>query len=256
MKALQLRGARNFRSLIETPTRDGRRIAGHTLLRSDQLHALGPADWDVLTALGLRAVCDLRSEEERARYPNKLPPEVRQLPLAVVADIRSDVHYAALLREAPNAVGATRVMDAIYRRLPAALAPHLPAMFGLLETGDVPVLIHCAAGKDRTGVAVALLLHALGVGADDILADYLRSSPAQRAHDGEHLHKMDRMTREAVGVACTPEMVEVLLDARPEWLQAAFASAAETHGSVERYLEVIAGLDAAALARSRDAWLS
>jgi protein-tyrosine phosphatase len=51
-------------------------------------------------------------------------------------------------------------------------------------------------------------------------------------------------------------MVEVLLDARPEWLQAAFASAAETHGSVERYLEVIAGLDAAALARSRDAWLS
>ena len=87
-------------------------------------------------------------------------------------------------------------------------------MFGLLETGDVPVLIHCAAGKDRAGVAVALLPHALGAGADDILAYYLRSSPAQR--DGEHLQKMDRMTREAVGVACTPEMMEVQLDTRPE----------------------------------------
>jgi protein-tyrosine phosphatase len=255
MKALQLRGARNFRSLIETPTRDGRCITGHTLLRSDHLHGLGPADWDVLT-LGLRAVCDLRSEEERVRYPNKLPPEVRQLPLAVVADIRSDAQYAAFLHEAPNAAGATRVMDAIYRNLPAALAPHLPVMFDLLQTGEVPVLIHCAAGKDRTGVAVALVLHALGVGADDILADYLRSSTAERAHDGEHLPKMDRMTREAVGVACTPEMVEVLLDARPEWLQAAFASAADLHGSVDRYLEVTAGLDAAALARLRDAWLS
>jgi len=256
MKTLQLCGARNFRSLIETPTRDGRFIAGHTLLRSDHLHGLVPADWNVLTTLGLRAVCDLRSDEERARYPNKLPAEVRQLPLAVVADIRSDAQYAALLREAPNAAGATRVMDAIYRRLPAALAPHLPVMFGLLQTGEVPVLVHCAAGKDRTGVAVALLLHALGVRPDDILADYLRSSPTQRAHDDEHLHKMERMTREVVGVACTPETVQVLLDARPEWLQAAFAAAAETHGSVERYLEASAGLDAPALTRLRDAWLS
>lgn len=113
MKSLQLRGARNFRSLIETPTRDGRCITGHTLLRSDHLHGLGPADWDVLTNLGLRAVCDLRSEDERARYPNKLPAEVRQLPLAVVADLRADVQYGAILREAPNAAGAARVMDAI-----------------------------------------------------------------------------------------------------------------------------------------------
>ena len=256
MMALQLRGARNFRSLIGTPARDGRRITGHTLLRSGHLNGLDPADWDVLAWLGLRTVCDLRSDEERARYPSSLPAEVRQLPLAVVADIRSDAQFAAMLDEAPNVAGATRVMDAIYRRLPAALAPHLPVMFALLQTGDVPVLIHCAGGKDRTGVVVALLLHALGVGADDILADYLRSSPAQRPDDGDHLRKMDRMTREAIGVACTPEMVEVLLDARPEWLQAAFAAAAQTHGSVERYLEVNARLDADALARLRDIWLS
>lgn len=66
--ALQLRGARNFRSLIGTPARDGRCITGHTLLRSGHLNALDPADWDVLAALGLRAVCDLRTEEERVRY--------------------------------------------------------------------------------------------------------------------------------------------------------------------------------------------
>jgi protein-tyrosine phosphatase len=253
---LHLGGARNFRSLEGIATADGRRLANHTLLRSDQLHAIDEDDWKVLGQLGVRAVCDLRSDYERARHPNRLPPGLRQLAMPVIVDIRSDPQFAALLREAPNAAGATRTMKAMYRRLPAALAPHLPSLFALFTTGESPVLVHCAAGKDRTGFAVAVVLHALGVAPEDIMEDYLRSSPARRSFDAEHQQRLDRMTREAVGETCTPEMVQVLLDARPEFLHAAFEAVRESCGSMDRYLAVAAGQDTHALARLRDALLA
>jgi len=256
MQPLRLVGASNFRSLRGLPTVDGRVLAEHWLLRSDALHELVPGDWAVLTALGLRAVCDLRSDAERARRPNHLPMQVRQVPMSMVADIRSDPQYAAILREQPDVAGAAHVMHAIYRRLPSALAPHLRALFGLLHSCEVPLLIHCAAGKDRTGFAVALVLRALGVEPEAIIDDYRRSSLTNRTAESGYLEKMSRQTHEAIGEACSPEMIAVLLDARPAWLEAAFDVVVEEHGGVECYLQKSAGLDAAALARLRDAWLS
>jgi protein-tyrosine phosphatase len=252
-----VKGLRNFRSLKGMPSRDGRRVAAHTLLRSGQLHALDEADSEVLRRLGLRTVCDLRSAQERARYPNCLPAEgPRQLQMPVLADLRSDPQFALLLREAPNAAGATRTMLTIYRRLPIAIASHLPTLFSVLRSGEVPVLVHCAAGKDRTGFAVAVVLHALGVAPDDIMTDYLLSSPDQGPEDAERRDHLDRLTREAVGGNCTPEMANVLLDARPEFLDAAYVAINETYGSMGRYLDAVAGLDALALAKLRDTFLS
>jgi protein-tyrosine phosphatase len=105
-------------------------------------------------------------------------------------------------------------------------------------------------------LAVAIVLHVLGVAPEDIMDDYLQSSAARRPADAEHPQRLDRLTRGAVRAICTPEMVQVLLDARPEFLHAAYEAIHESYGSMDRYVAVAAGQDTRALARLRDAWLT
>jgi protein-tyrosine phosphatase len=256
----RLAGTDNFRSLNGLPTRDGRRIAGHALLRSDQLHRLGEPDWAVLRALGVRTVCDLRTEAERRKYPNRLPAAgIEQVAIELISDVRVDPALTAPLRARPDAEGAAGMMMEIYRRLPASLAPHLGTLIGLLDEGRAPVLVHCVAGKDRTGFAVAVMLHALGVEEDSILGDYLLS---RRSGDGErgvgHAQRCEMMAKlvaRITGAPAAEAAVDAILDVRPAYLQAAFAEIDARYGSITAYLETCAGLDATALAELRDRWL-
>ena len=252
----RLAGADNFRSLKGLPTRDGRRIAGHTLLRSDQLYRLGEPDWVVLAALGVRTVCDLRNESERRKYPNHLPAEgVTQVAIELISDVRADPALTAPLRARPDAEGAAGMMMEIYRRLPASLAPHLGTLLGLLDEGRAPVLVHCVAGKDRTGFAVAVMLHALGVEEDSILGDYLLSRRCGAGGDRQRREMMAKLVARITGAPAAEAAVDAILDVRPAYLRAAFVGIDEHYGSIAAYLETCAGLDAAALAALRDRWL-
>lgn len=254
---IQLPGTANFRSLKGLPTTDGRRLADHTVLRSDQLHLLGEDDWAVLRALGLKTVIDLRGENERKRYPNRLPLEgVQQLPMEVISDVRADPHMAAMLAAKPDAEGALDMMTEIYRRLPLSMAQHLPRLFGLFESGEVPVLIHCAAGKDRTGFAVAVLLHALGVSRDEIYADYLLSTHSTLRTDPTKRAQLARMVFELIGQEGSSAMIDSILDVKEVYLDTAFNAVDEHYGSMDAYLHTTAGLDTAALQRLRAQWLT
>lgn len=252
-----LTGTRNFRSLKGLPTADGRRIAGHTILRSDQLDLLGAQDWRVLTSLGVKTVCDLRSASERKRYPNSQPSEgIRQIPMDVISDVRADPGLIATLRDNPNVEGAVDLMLEVYRRLPGSMAPHLPQLFGLFESAEVPVLIHCAAGKDRTGFAVAVLLHALGVTQESIFADYLLSARAECVTNPERREMVAEIVFRLSGQADSEAMIDAIMDARPVYLQTAFDAVAVEYGSLDSYVQTCAGLDAVALQRLRDRWLT
>ena len=253
---LQLAGTDNFRSLKGLPAHDGRRIAGHTLLRSDQLHMLGAEGWETLRTLGVKTVCDLRSEGERQRTPNNLPVELEQLALEVTGDMRADKTVSSLLVESPDLAGAEAMMFEVYRRLPGMLSPHLPKLFGLFETGNVPVLVHCAAGKDRTGFAVAVILHALGVARDVIVADYQLS--ARRMVDASDVRRelMSTLVSNMIGKPCPDEAVDVIMDARPEYLQTAYDCVDKHYGSMDAYIETCVGLDASGLKSLRDRYLT
>lgn len=254
--SLALAGTENFRSLAGLPAHGGRRIAEHLLLRSDQLHQLNAEGWATLERLGLKTVCDLRSEVERQRVPNRLPVGIRQLALEVAGDIRAGPRIASVLAEDPSMAGAERMMRQIYASLPGMLAPHLAKLFRLFENGQAPVLIHCAAGKDRTGFTVAVLLHAFGVQREAILADYRRS--ARRLADlGEA--RCAEITRAVLqmsgGKPCAEAVINAMLDAREDYLGAAYQRVARDYGSLDSYIERHAGLDAAALTRLRERWL-
>lgn len=252
---LELAGTDNFRSLKGMPAHGGRRIGDHVLLRSDQLHMLDGEGWKVLDELGVRTVCDLRSKAERLRIPNHLPPGLQQLALDVSSDMRADQRIAMVLAQNPSPAGAQTMMFEVYRRLPGMLAPHLTRLFGLFESGAVPVLIHCAAGKDRTGFAVATLLHALGVPREYIIADYQLSARRMAEASEARREVMSKAISAMIGQPCSDETIDVVMDARPDYLHTAYARVNDRYGSMEGYLLACAGLDEPRLQRLQDRWL-
>lgn len=160
---LPLHGTRNLRDVGGYRTVDGRRTRWRTLLRSDELTSL-PADARAeLEAIGIRQVIDLRWPEELSRAPN-------------VFHGSSTVRYAhvSLLAEDPTPqVG----LAGMYLHLFDERSAQLARVVRLLAVDDgLPAVVGCAAGKDRTGVAIALLLDLVRVPVEVIVEDYALSA--------------------------------------------------------------------------------
>ncbi|RON25028.1 protein tyrosine phosphatase [Pseudomonas brassicacearum] len=252
----RLQGADNFRSLKGMPTRCGRRIGADVLLRADQLHGLTAEDWQTLQRLGLQTVCDLRSAGERERYPNRLPDSaIQDLHLEVVGDVRADPRIASLLADNPLEEGARGMMLEVYRGLPRMLAPLLPALFELFAHGNGAVLIHCTAGKDRTGVAIMLLLHALGVEPEHIMTDYLRSARRFSQLSIERQQAMRHAVSRMVGQTVSEAAFDAVVDARPEYLNATYAVIEAEYGGLDAYLQRFSGLSTEGLQKLRESLL-
>lgn len=163
-------GAHNFRDLGGLPTEDGGHIRPGLLFRSDTVQELTNSDVDVLVhRLGLRLVIDLRAAAEVEREGRGLlagfPVRHVNLPL----DSKDD-------RPIPDLAADTLVQH--YLGYLAVSAGALAQVFRLLADGELPAVVHCAAGKDRTGVTAALVLRAVGVPVDVVAEDYARSASA------------------------------------------------------------------------------
>ena len=245
-------GAGNFRSLGGLVAHDGRRIRPHFLMRSDRLCQLTAEGWQQLAATGLVTICDLRSREECALHPNAVPRELgfSELTCEVRNELRGNRTLLEMLVERPTAEGAQAVMQEIYRRLPHEMAPVLNRIGARLLEGGAPLLIHCTAGKDRTGFAVAMLLHALGVSRDEIERDYMLSSG--------WLHAPIHRVSLAKGLAATlpahavDAVLDPMLGVRESYLRAALDRIANEFGSTDGYLDAAANLDASKRERLRE----
>lgn len=166
---------RNCRDLGGVGTKSGRHIRRGLLYRSAALEAGQPAQVRALRELGITLVVDLRSPQERALKTAQFStPDVRVLQFG-----RHSAHgfhqnaIAALLKQRP---GGSEVVASIFRRMPTEQAQSFAALYRVIADNTGPILFHCAAGKDRTGVAAALLLDMLGVSRANILADFRRSN--------------------------------------------------------------------------------
>jgi protein-tyrosine phosphatase len=254
--SLDIAGATNFRSLGGLPAAGGRRIRPHALMRADRLIGLDERDWSALARAGLATICDLRSDPERAEHPNRLPPglEVHELNCQVNNDLRADPSLGRLMLADPSARGAERVMIEIYRRFPGYMGTTLTHVVERLLAGGAPMLVHCSAGKDRTGFVVAMLLHALEVPEPLIREDYLASKrwPGAVHHRASLAARLGRfMPAHQLEAA-----VDTVIDVREVYLDAALDVIQTEYGSISRYLERVAALDAARLERLRSALLA
>jgi protein-tyrosine phosphatase len=246
-------GAGNFRSLGGLLARDGRRLRPHFLMRSDRLAHLTPEGWEQLATTGLTTICDLRSGVECAEHPNRVPAVlgIEEVACEVDNDLRGNRTLRELIVAQPSSAGAEALMIEIYRRLPQQTAPALRRIVDRLLGGGAPLLIHCTAGKDRTGFVMAMLLHALGVPHDDIERDYLASSTW--LHAPAHRESMTMgWLAQIVPADAIDGVCEALLGVRTTYLRASLDAIGRDFGSVERYFDVAIGLDAAQRERLRD----
>jgi protein-tyrosine phosphatase len=183
MPWIELDGAVNARDLGGLPAAGGGRIAPRTLLRSDNLQDLSPSDVRTLIDdIGLTTVIDLRSTtetESEGQSPLQRAGGVEHVHMSVLPEVgqRTDVVADALLlkREQDRSRYPDDVMCGHYlgylEDRPESVAGAVRAI------ADAPgaAIVHCAAGKDRTGVVIALALSAVGVPAEEVIADYART---------------------------------------------------------------------------------
>lgn len=243
----ELEGALNFRDLGGYAAADGRTVRWNTVYRSGTTHALTPADVYRLAAQGIRFAYDLRSNNERRNHPNRLRDianlEYRyrdhdQLP----GDIRR-------LLKSPDvrAEHAHQVMIDVYQNLPVEFEDAFRALFLLLTNGEVPLVFNCTAGKDRTGVAAALVLTALGVARETVLEDYLLTQAFFERSCEMILHEGGAPLFDAVDRT----VWEPLMKVHPDYLAAMFDRLETAHGSVDGYFRERLGMDDARINQLR-----
>jgi protein-tyrosine phosphatase len=224
-----LRGAPNFRDLGGLRARDGRVVQHGRLLRSGQLGELEPADVALLRKwLGRNVwLIDLRGAAERTKRVCALPDAVvHSVPIEPSVAARLDALAAA--GEPLTAQAARGFMAQAYCNFARNAHAQLTALFDhAVARGGDPLVVHCTAGKDRTGFMVAMLLGALGIDRETILADYLETN--RRVSPRESGRYPAQVLRE-LGLV------------RAEYLDAAFRVIDDEFGGLNAYLGQAAAL--------------
>ena len=241
----------NFRDIGGLPAGQGSQVRHRVIFRSEGPASFEPIHERELSALGIRLICDLRAEPERLRAPHRWETGARVLEIDINSDVRVGASDLAAKLAADRSVAALRRTSRDnYAATARALRPRLREFVEAIVAGESPALIHCTAGKDRTGVLVALILEVLGVPEELVIADYLRSDVyAQnlkgREGLGEQLEKV-------FGFLPDDEWIDVLVGVDEEFIRTALETARGEWGSVEGFF-LAADVSAELLERFRAA---
>jgi protein-tyrosine phosphatase len=224
----------NFRDLGGLPAAGGK-VRSCVLFRSEGPRNFAPKQVAALQAKGFRSIVDLRSAQERQAMPHDWHgPDCRWLQLDVNADLRVFGNEGReRLIKGPEAEIAISTMAETYREIVGALLPHWQPIARALQTGDLPMLLNCTAGKDRTGVAIALLLEMVGVSRNVILQDYLRS--VIFAENIVRAGEVEPGMLASFGFMPSPDQVDALIGVRAEYLEAVWDEIAGSWDDVPSY---------------------
>ena len=251
-----LEGGCNFRDIGGYAACDGRTVKWGQVYRTGVLTYFTTADHEPLKSLGVRAICDLRRNEERNKEPGRWPDTTAaSLYWGDDENMPTVRSFAASRPRTP--AGMRDSMIELYQKLPAWMAPRIRGFLDCVATGKLPVIVHCAAGKDRTGIAVAVLLNILGVAESTIMEDYLLTNEAG------NFEEFVRARNSYLGVAdahqpllsMPAEIRKVLYAADADYLNAALHTIETQHGGMDSYLDDVIGVNGAARERIREAML-
>lgn len=168
-----LEGAPNFRDLGNYPTTDGGVTVPRKIYRSEKLSALTDGDIETFRSMGIKTVIDFRGVEEALAEPSRLPDGVTVVNIPI--EVGNTGSFAEQMASGQiDSLGCVGLMQDVNRAFVGDFSPQYRDFFNvLLKAENHPVVFHCTAGKDRTGFASAMLLTALGVDWDTVMADYM-----------------------------------------------------------------------------------
>jgi protein-tyrosine phosphatase len=239
---LTLDGCHNFRAVTGWQAIDGRRLAPGRLFRADGLDQLSDADHARLRPLGITHALDLRASAEIARSPSRWPDDARPLVWSGAESAAEADITGLMARPNLDATELRQAMIGVYARFADDLAEAVNRTAeAVLDPAAGAVLIHCTAGKDRTGFVTAALLHAIGIRDGHVLADYLLSNASfaaacQRFNSDGRLDAVE---------ARAPGAIAVLVGVHPEYLASSHVALETACGTIGAWLQERAGIDAA-----------
>lgn len=223
-RIVKLEGGSNFRDLGGYPTQSGKTVAWHKIYRSADISKLTENDLNKLNDLHIATDCDLRGPSEIRASPDKSIPHAAYLNLPAGSENVQTGMNALKMN------GDSLIRD-LYSRTDFLKAKFAPLFENLLNTSaDSALMFHCTAGKDRTGIATALILSALGVDRKYIVADYEATNVYWKSTREKYTSMLSKMNIDQVSV-------QKMLVADPEYIQLFFKTIDTTYGSMDNFLE-------------------
>ncbi|MCB1701716.1 MAG: tyrosine-protein phosphatase [Pseudomonadales bacterium] len=251
-RRLGMEGAPNFRDFGGYRTGEGRQVKWGFLFRSGHLAALSAQDVELLASLQLDLVFDFRRVEEQeselSRLPPKPVPQVVSLPIIPGSNSR---FFEQAGQQSDNPAAMFEFMQEINREFAGPQAGTYSRMFReILAAPDARFLVHCAAGKDRTGFAAAIILLALGVPREVVMRDYLLTARYFKPE-----RELDRLRKKYQLEHMVAESILPMLEVHEDYLAVALRHIDENYSSLEEYLEQALGVGPAELAQLRARYL-
>lgn len=258
-RVVTLHGVINFRDFGGWRTLDGARVRTGRLFRSGQLNRVRAADLDAIGDLGIERVTDLRQAAERRVRPGAWIGRMPWLAIEIGDSQGVDAeppHIAAFRASDGSTTAMRRLLADTYRSIP--FQPDYISVFGryfaALADGSGAMLMHCAAGKDRTGILAWLTHRLLSVHPDDAMEDYLLSNAA--ASVSTRLPLVRREMETTFGLAIDDGALKVLLQVEPDYIHQSEAAIIHRSGSISAYFANVLGIGPDVIGQIRERLLS
>lgn len=228
-RIVPLQGASNFRDLGGYVGQGGRTLRWRRLYRSDHLGQLTPEDLEHLRQRRVTQALDFRGGQESAAAAYQVAGLTRHA-LSIEPTVAQRMQDLAALGQTLDEATTVGLMEELYRNVVRKHSAQMAAFFGHVLAADEALVFHCTAGKDRTGIAAALLLSALGVPRPVVLQDFLLTN------------RVFRPPTTGADSPLPPAARQALWSVRPSYLQAAFHIIDTEDGGMQAYLREVLGL--------------
>ncbi len=240
--SLHLASAPNLRDIGGYRTSDGKWVKVGLLYRSDGLDALSDVDLATLEGLGVKLVCDLRTDGERTSKPDREIPGSTNEQINIIGEDELTAQITAAITGGDRAAQEQLLADGKAEKLlvdggrslvsGASPLAQYEVFFSRIEDPDnLPTVMHCSAGKDRTGWASAAVLTALGVPKATVMQDYLASN--------EYLQAKNEKTMTQTAALIDRSLIEPVLTVKKEYLDASFSEVAAKYKTFDKYLVAV-----------------